>query len=140
MLLIAHKFVKQRCFFCHYSLPTLMAHWVNVFTDWLFYAYVGIHQVSRLVFDNYQTSPVPLIGRWSCEIIIYIKKKHCHRKLCAFRCSILRLQNLILRSRNKIRGKLLLFQKLCYFTGNRFSQCFILPTILHYSLRSKILC
>ena len=37
------------------------------------------------------------------------RKKHpCHKKLCAFRCLISRPQNLILRSRNQIRGKLLL--------------------------------
>ena len=36
------------------------------------------------------------------------EKKPCHMKLCAFRCMISGPQNLILRSRNQIRGKLLL--------------------------------
>ena len=31
-----------------------------MFTGLLFYAYVGIHQVRTLVFDNYQTCTVPL--------------------------------------------------------------------------------
>ena len=36
-----------------------------------------------------------------------MKEKHpCHTKLCAFRRLISRPQNLILRSRNQIRGKL----------------------------------
>ena len=34
-----------------------------------------------------------------------------HTKLCAFRCLILGPQNLILRSRNQICGKILLSQK-----------------------------
>ena len=33
------------------------------------------------------------------------KTHHCHTKLCAFRCLIYWPQNLILRSRNQIRGK-----------------------------------
>ena len=33
-------------------------------------------------------------------------------KLCAFRCLILRPQNLILRSQNQIRGKLILSRKI----------------------------
>ena len=33
-----------------------MTNWVKIFTDFVFYAYVGIHQV----FDNYQRCPVPL--------------------------------------------------------------------------------
>ena len=69
------------------------------------------------------------------------RKKHpCHTKLCAFRCLISRPQILNLRSRNQIRGKLLLSQKLCHFRGSRFSQCFILSTSPHYSLPSKVLC
>ena len=36
--------------------------------------------------------------------------------------------------------KLLLSQKLCYFRGSGFSQCFILPTTLHCWLPSKFLC
>ena len=36
--------------------------------------------------------------------------------------------------------KLLLSQKLCFFRGSRFSQCFVLSTVLRCSLPSKILC
>ena len=31
-----------------------------MFTDLLFYAYHGIHQVKKLVFENYQMCPLPL--------------------------------------------------------------------------------
>ena len=59
MHLKAHKLVQQWCFF-RYSLATSMAHRVKIFTDLLFYAYVGLPQVRILVFDNYQKCPVPL--------------------------------------------------------------------------------
>ena len=53
------------------------------------------------------------------------RKKHpCDTKLCAFRCLISRPQNLSLRSRNQIHGKLLLSRKLRHFRGSRFSHCF----------------
>ena len=68
------------------------------------------------------------------------KKRPCHTQLCAFRCLISRPQILNLRSRNQIRGKLLLSRKLCYFRGSRFSQCFILSTAPHYSLPNEVLC
>ena len=69
------------------------------------------------------------------------RKKHpCHTKLCAFICLISRPQILNLRSRNQIREKLLLSQKLHYFRGSRFSQCFILSTSPHYLLPSEVLC
>ena len=52
------------------------------------------------------------------------RKKHpCHTKLCATRCLI---SELVVRSRNQVRGKLLLSQKSCNFRRSRFSQCFIL--------------
>ena len=35
-------------------------NWAKMFVVLLFYAYVGIHQVRKLVFDNYQRCPVPL--------------------------------------------------------------------------------
>ena len=58
------------------------------------------------------------------------RKEHtCHTKLCAFRCLISRPQNLIPRSQNQFRGKLLLSPKLRYFRGSHFSQCFILRVI-----------
>ena len=68
------------------------------------------------------------------------KKRPCHTKLCAFRWLISRPQNLILRSRNKIYGKLLLSRKLRHFRGSRFSQCFIPSTSSHYSSPRKVLC
>ena len=48
-------------------------------------------------------------------------------------------QVLILRSRNQVRGKLLLSRKLRHFRGSRFSHSFILPTSPHYSLLSQVL-
>ena len=69
------------------------------------------------------------------------RKKHpCHTKLCAFRWLISRPQVLNLRSRNQIRGKLLLSRKLWHFRGSRFSQCFIPSTSPHYSSPRKVLC
>ena len=66
------------------------------------------------------------------------RTKHpCHTKLCAFRCLISKPQILILRSRNQIRGKLLLSRKLGYFSGSRFSQCFIPSTSPHYTYQVK---
>ena len=59
------------------------------------------------------------IGRWSCEIIM---------ELCASRCLISIPQNIIMRSRNQIRWKVLLSWKPRYFRaycsmfrGSRFS-------------------
>ena len=76
---------------------------------------------------------------WNCEIIMK-EKNPCHTNLCAFRWLISGPQILILRSRNQIRGKLLLYRKLCHFRGSRFLQCFIIPTSPHYSSPSKVLC
>ena len=58
----AHKFVQQGCCFSHHFLATSMTnlHVAQIFTGLLFFAYVGIHQVRRLVFDNYQTCTFPL--------------------------------------------------------------------------------
>ena len=50
--------VWKGCFFFHYYLPTLITDWAQIFTGLLFYAYVEIHKVRRLVFDNYQYCPV----------------------------------------------------------------------------------
>ena len=61
------------------------------------------------------------------------KKHHCHTKLCAFWCLISGPQILNLRSRNQIRGKLLLSRKLRHFRGSCFSQYFIPSTSPHYS-------
>ena len=49
----------------------------------------------------------------------------------AFKCLISRPQNLILRFRSQICGKLLPSRKLRYFIGSRFSQCFIPSTAPH---------
>ena len=69
------------------------------------------------------------------------RKKHpCHTKLRAFRWLISRPQVLNLRSRNQIRGKLLLSRKLWHFRGSCFSQCFIPSTSPHYSSPRKVLC
>ena len=53
----AHTFVQQGCFF---SIIILQLQWAQIFKDFLFYAYVTIHLVRKLVFDNYQRCPVPL--------------------------------------------------------------------------------
>jgi hypothetical protein len=69
------------------------------------------------------------------------RRKHpCHAKLCAFRWLISRPQVLNLRSRNQIRGKLILSPKLWHFRGSCFSQCFIPPTSPHYLSPRKVLC
>ena len=63
-----------------------------------------------------------LVDTWSCVL-----------SDARFRDHILNL-----RSRNQIRGKLLLSRKLSYFRGNRFSQCFIpskAPPIARYQVR-----
>ena len=58
------------------------------------------------------------------------RRKHpCHTKLCAFRWLISRPPVVNWRSRNQIRGKLLLSPKLWRFRGSCFSHCFIPPTI-----------
>ena len=46
-------------FYCNY-LATLTTNWVQIFTGLLLYAYVEIHQLRRLVFDNCQQCPVSL--------------------------------------------------------------------------------
>ena len=37
-----------------------MTNWAQIFTGLLFYGYDGIHQVIRIVFDNYQSCTFPL--------------------------------------------------------------------------------
>ena len=49
--------VWQECFFFHYYLATSMTDWAQIFTGLLFYVYVEIHQLWRLVFDNYNLNP-----------------------------------------------------------------------------------
>ena len=60
-----------------------MTNWVKMFTGLLFYAYVGIHQVRVLVFDNnYQN--VYIHGSISQSNTIYrqINCQHYHKDLC----------------------------------------------------------
>ena len=52
--------LQQGCFFFYYSLAPSFTNWVKSFTDLLLFAYVGIHQVKILVFDNYYRCPMPL--------------------------------------------------------------------------------
>ena len=58
MHLKAHKFGNKGGFL-FISLATLMNKRVQLFTDLLFYAYVGIHKVRIPVFDNNQKCPAP---------------------------------------------------------------------------------
>ena len=46
-----------------------MTNWAQIFTGLLFYGYDGIHQVRRLVFDNYQMVTFPL--RQNCQYYQY---------------------------------------------------------------------
>ena len=72
------------------------------------------------------------------------RKKHpcctpmLHINLCALSCLKHRLS--CLKPFDILSEKLHLSQKLHYFRGSRFSQCFILSTALHCSLPSKFLC
>ena len=54
----AHNLCDKGAFF-PYFLATSMTNWVQIFSGLLFYTYVEIHQMRRLVFDNYQRCPVP---------------------------------------------------------------------------------
>ena len=59
----ANNLVWQGCFFFHYYLANWTTDWAQICTGWLFYVYVEIHQVRRLVFDNYQLCPLPSMTR-----------------------------------------------------------------------------
>ena len=72
----------HQCFF-HYSLATSMTNWVQIFTGLLFYAYVGIHQVRILAFDNYQMCPVPL--KTNHHRVVYFESTASPRGLTANR-------------------------------------------------------
>jgi hypothetical protein len=63
-----------------------------------------------------------------------------NRKKTPLSREVVYFQILNLRSRNQIRGKLLLSRKLRHFRGSRFSPCFILSTSPYYLLPSKVLC
>ena len=67
---------QQGCFFFHHFLATSMTNVAQIFTGLLIYAYVGIHQVRRLVFDNYQTCSVPLKIHVQSKFNSKKKEKH----------------------------------------------------------------
>ena len=46
----------QGCFYVHINLATTTTNWAQIFTGLLFYAYVEIHQVRRLVVKRPRTS------------------------------------------------------------------------------------
>ena len=57
-----------------------MINLVQIFTDLFLYAYVEIHQVGRLVFDNYQMCPVALIHNcWRAVFFLENEQKHFHK-------------------------------------------------------------
>ena len=87
------QFVQQGCLFFHVSLANSTTNWVKIFPGLLFYAYVEIHQVRRLVFDYYQKCPVSLRAwtisthLWSLQtkqshlcLLDQIHKPHCSSK------------------------------------------------------------
>ena len=50
-----HSTSCDKCvFFFHYYLANSMTIWAEMFTGLLFYAFVGIQQLWRVVFDSYQ--------------------------------------------------------------------------------------
>ena len=61
MHLKAQNLCDNGIFFFHCSLTTSMTNWAKTFKGLLFCAYVEIHQVRRMVFDNYQQCPWMLI-------------------------------------------------------------------------------
>ena len=72
--------------------------------------------------QNNKSVKIWTLGRRSYEIIMEEKTPLSHEVVCFTKCLISGPQNLILKSRNQIRGKLLLFRKLRYFRGSRFSK------------------
>ena len=75
----AHLLRVTRCFFFHYDIATSTNSWTQIFTGLFFCAYVEIHLVKRLVFDNYQTCPLYLMTTKTKETksnIIMKKKTH----------------------------------------------------------------
>ena len=66
-----HTTLCDKGVFSFTILTTLTTNWAQIFGGSLFYAYVEIHQVRRLVFVNYQQCPVALN--------INLKWLNCHR-------------------------------------------------------------
>ncbi len=60
MQLNTNTFMKQGCFFLSLFSCNFDDNWAKIFTGLLFYAYVGMHLVKTLVFDNYQKYTLPL--------------------------------------------------------------------------------
>ena len=62
----AHNFLWQGCFFFHYYRATSTTDWAQIFTGFLFYAYVEVHQVRRLPIcaSILQRRFLHSIGRW----------------------------------------------------------------------------
>ena len=95
------------------------------------------HLVHLKHMHNLQTCEnLTSIGRRSCERIMEEKTP----LLAQISCLNLRPQQRCQIHFKYFSDKLLCSQKHCYFRGNRFSQCVILSTVLHYSLPSKFLC
>ena len=57
-------------FFFHYYLATSTTNWVQNFIGLLSCAYDEIHQVRRLVFNNYQRYPVSLTIKLACSVSV----------------------------------------------------------------------
>ncbi len=81
----AHRFVQQGCF----SFFIFLQLWWPIEPKFLqicyFNAYVGIRQVRILVFDNYQTCPVPLRGIAGFLADTWIQESNL-RSNCTFVC------------------------------------------------------
>ena len=130
-----------------------MTHWAQIFTGLLFYAYVEIHQVRRLLFDNYQ--------KWNCQRPVFSLVKTCENLKSISHWSSERVikenttvpqvvcfqvlefeTSAQLRSRIQFKlfsEKILLSQKLCFLhKGSCFSQCLMLSTALHCLLPESI--
>ena len=58
--------------FFYYSLATWMTNWFQIFTGLLFYAYVGIHQVRRLIFDKYGSSFWQILALYIKTILLFL--------------------------------------------------------------------
>ena len=62
---------ETRVFLFHYSLVTLMTICLKKFTDYVIYAYLLIHQVRILNFDNHQKCPITKsVQHPQCVLII----------------------------------------------------------------------
>ena len=123
------------------TLETSMTNLAQIFTGLLLYAYVGIHQMRQLIFDNYQRWTFPLetvdtLGNFQRLAFTVRVSQHRHKTT--------KLWKFVLNWSSKLRDinvrkntlgapwKLLLSRKLRHW-GSCLSQCFILSTSHHYS-------